>query len=134
MDWQDLRTRYMSILVDLGFRPEIDSDGDIKFTYEGGKYYITDNCDDSYFFLLFPGFWSFDNRDEQIAGILAANATNRQVKAATVIVNTDMTRAAITVECFIGEPSDVRSFLMRALRCIQQAVGTFRDEMKSILN
>jgi hypothetical protein len=121
------------MLVDLGFRPDVDSDGDIRFTYEGGKYFITDNCDDSYFFLMYPGFWKFESKDEQIAGLLAANATNRQVKTATVLVNKDMTHASITVECFVGEPSDVRSFLMRSLRCVQQAVSTFRDEMRSIL-
>lgn len=67
VDWSNLRQTYMSTLTDLGFRPEIDGDGDIHFMYEGGNYFITDICDDTYFYLLFPGFWELEDRSEQLA-------------------------------------------------------------------
>ncbi len=134
MDWPDLRQGYLALLNEKGFRPEIDSDGDVHFTYEGGHYFVTNNCDDTYFHLLYPGFWSLGNRDEQVAGLLAANATNRRMKVAKILLNSDLTRASVTLECFIGQASDVGSFLMRALRCIQQTVDVFREEYGSIAN
>jgi hypothetical protein len=133
MDWQDLRRRYVSMLSDMGFRPEIDSDGDIHFRYEGGSYYVTDNCDDTYFFLMYPGFWSPENGNQQLAALMAANATNRRIKAAKVMVNSSMDRVGVTLECLIGEPADVRSFLMRGLRIIQQAVTIFMEEVRELL-
>jgi hypothetical protein len=132
MDWSNLRQTYMSTLTDMGFRPEIDGDGDIRFMYEGGNYYITDNCDDTYFFIMYPGFWTLEDRSEQLAGLIAANTTNTQVKAATILLSKDTTTAAVTVECLIRDPSDVSSILMRALRCIQLARKTFKDEIEGL--
>jgi hypothetical protein len=134
VSWQDLRHKYLSILSDMGFRSEIDSDGDIHFTYEGGNYYITNNCDDTYFFMLYPGFWQFDNKNEQLAGLLAANITNRRMKVAKILLNSDMDRASVTLECYIHNISDVQSFLMRGLRCMQEARKVFRDEIEGILS
>jgi hypothetical protein len=132
VDWSDLRPTYMSTLTELGFRPEIDGDGDIRFMYEGGNYYITDNCDETFVYIMYPGFWSLEDRSEQLAGLMAANSTNSQVKAAKILLSKDMTRASVTIECLIREASDVSSFLMRALRCIQLARRTFRDEIQGL--
>lgn len=42
--------RYMAFLNDKGYSPEVDSDGDIKFTYNSRSYYITiDNEEDRFF-------------------------------------------------------------------------------------
>ena len=121
------------MLSDMGFRPEVDSDGDIHFRYEGGNYYITSNCDDTYFFLLFPGFWTLDSKAEQLAGLLAANNASRRVKAAKTYVTPNMDRVSVSLECLVGGPSDVRGFLMRGLRCIQQSVTVFKEELRSMV-
>jgi hypothetical protein len=124
----------MSMLSDLGFRADIDSDGDIRFNYEGKTYYITSNCDDTFFYIVCPAFWTLDNKTEQLAGLLAASSTSRRVKAAKVWVASGMDRVDVTLECLIGEPSDVRSFLMRGLRSMQQAVSIFREEMRGLMS
>jgi len=129
-----MRRKYMSMLTDMGFRPEIDSQGDIHFKYEGGNYYITDNCDDTFFFLLFPGFWSLDSRNEQLAGLMAANSATRQVKAAKVFVSSKLDRVTASLECLITDPDDVPSVIMRGLRCIQQAVNIFKEEMRDLMS
>ena len=134
MSWEDLRKIYLTILIDNGFRPEIDSDGDIHFKYEGGNYFVTANCDDTYFYLLYPGFWSVESPDKQAAALRAANATNLRMKTAKVILGRDMKVVSVTLECYVRQPSDVSSFLMRGLRSIQQAVDVFREEMRDSLN
>jgi hypothetical protein len=132
MEWPELQQTYMSLLADMGFRPEIDSENDVHFMYEGGNYYISSNCDESYFYLMYPGFWEPENRNEQLSGLMAANATNRQVKAAVVFLSKERQLATATIECLIRDPSDVRSFLLRALRLLQLAVSTFSDELKGL--
>lgn len=124
----------MSMLSDMGFRPEIDSDGDIHFKYEGGNYFITNNCDDTYFHLLYPGLWTLDSKTQQLAALMAANSTNRRVKAAKVWVTPSMNRVDLTLECLIGEPSDVRSIFMRSLRCAQKAVDVFAEEIRDLVS
>ncbi len=130
MSWENLRQTYMSILSDEGFRPEIDSDGDIHFKYEGGHYYITDNCDDSYFFIVFPGFWTIDDVAELGRAIMAANNATAWTKAAKVYIPPHMKSASATVEVLIADPSDVRKILNRALRSIVTAVERFEKEMR----
>jgi hypothetical protein len=63
---------------------------------------------------------------------MAANSTTRQVKAAKVFVNSKMDRVSVSLECLIGEPADVRIVLMRALRCMQQAVKVFKEEIRTL--
>ncbi len=42
--------RYMAFLNNKGYSPEVDSDGDIKFTYKNRSYYITiDDKEDRFF-------------------------------------------------------------------------------------
>ncbi len=130
MSWENLRQTYMSMLSDEGFRPEIDSEGDIHFKYEGGHYYITDNCDDGYFFLLFPGFWTIDNVEELGRAVMAANNATAWTKAAKVYIPPHMKSASATVEVLIASPSDVRKILDRALRSIVSAVERFGNEMR----
>jgi hypothetical protein len=112
----------MSILSDEGFRPEIDSDGDIHFKYEGAHYYITSNCDDSYFYILFPSFWPIDDVEELGRAMMAANNATRNTKSAKVYIRNDMKAVSATAEALIASPSDVRKFIDRALRCTVRAV------------
>jgi hypothetical protein len=129
MSWENLRQTYMSVLASEGFRPELDGDGDIHFKYEGGHYYVTDNCDDGFFYILFPGFWSIDTGDELARAALAVNTATRDTKAAKVYITRDLKRVSATFEGLVGSSSDVPHIINRALRCIRTAVRTFMDEM-----
>jgi hypothetical protein len=132
VSWESIRRSYISLLENEGFRPEVDAEGDIHFKYEGGHYYITSNCDDTYFHMLYPGFWSIDGRNELLAALLAANSINKTYKAAKVLINKDGDKVSATLEAFIAQPSDARIFLRRALRCVQGAVDDFGKEMRGM--
>jgi putative sensory transduction regulator len=133
VDLQEAREGYMTILTDEGFRPEIDSDGDIHFKFEGGHHYIiVSNCDDNFVEITFPGFWSIDDKEELSAALLAANNANRRTKASKVCVTSDGDRVSASVESYFANQSDVGGFLTRALRSLQLAVEIFRDELKKI--
>jgi hypothetical protein len=129
MSWEDLRETYMTILADEGFRPEVDSDGDIHFKYEGGHYYITSNCDDGFFYILYPGFWGIDDEEELERAVMAASKATRLTKAAKVFINSDLKDVSATAETLIVNPGDVQKLINRALRCIRSAVASFTKEM-----
>jgi len=129
VSWEDLRSTYVSMLTEEGFRPEIDSYGDIHFKFEGGNYYITNNCDDTYFYLLYPSFWSISGDAELSRAMRAANAATRTTKAAKVYVHPDGSDVSATLEVLVASPADVRAFLARGFRCIRSAVNSFIEEM-----
>jgi hypothetical protein len=130
MSWENLRQTYMSILSDEGFRPELDSDGDIHFKYESGHYFITANCDDGFFYILFPSFWSIDDVEELGRAMMAASNVTRRTKAAKVYITKDLKNVSATAEALIANPSDVRKFFNRALISIRSAVESFAKEMR----
>ena len=96
MGWEDLRQTYMSVLSDEAFRPEIDSDGDIHFKYEGGHYFVTRNCDDGFFYVLYPAFWPIDDVEE----------LGRAVMAASNVVSGESVMVVVLLVCMAGQESN----------------------------
>lgn len=137
MDWPTIRSNYQSMLSDEGFRSEVDGDGDLHFRYEGGHYYITQDCDAGYFTMIYPNFWKIENNDEKLAALIAANTATRKVKGVKVCVYdvdspTTVGVMGAAVQCFITDQSEVRQFLERGLEYIQYAVDVFTKEMRSV--
>ena len=52
MEQKPMQDRYVAYLNDLGYSPEIDKDGDIKFQYNDRSYYITIDIKDKQFFRI----------------------------------------------------------------------------------
>lgn len=124
----------MNLLINEGFRPEIDSDGDIRFKYEGGIYYILNTNDDGYFQVVFLGFWKIDRGAELGAAMLAASNANRRTKVAKLWADSDFNRMNASAEIFFSDWSDLTGpIITRCLRAIRTAVDTFREEFAKLL-
>jgi hypothetical protein len=123
------RTRmYRDFLLQEGYAPTIDKDGDVSFKYEGGTYYVLAQEDDEMFFrLIFPNFWSIESRSERAKVKAAALYTNAQTKVAKIFPVKDDTWAAIEMFCF--PPETFRSVFGRSLRALRTAVETFKSKM-----
>ena len=48
----ELQDMYVSFLLEEGYRPEVDQDGDVVFKREGRTYFIAVNAEDPGFFQL----------------------------------------------------------------------------------
>ncbi len=119
---------YSEFLVEQGYRPSIDEDGDVTFKYEGGHYYLSVSEDDDLFFqLVYARFWNLEDEDERLRGINAANEINMRFKVVKVYIRNDDTSA--TIECFMHHPNDFKGYFERSLRALQRAVFEFRDLM-----
>jgi len=77
-----------------------------------------------------PGFWRIDTVEELAVATLAANTATRNTKAAKVTINRDLKKVSATAEALIGNPSDARKFIGRALRCLRSAVTEFKEEVR----
>jgi hypothetical protein len=130
VSWEELRTAYMSILVEEGFRPEIDSEGDVHFRYEGGHYFITSNTDNTCCCILFPNFWEISSDAERIKAMVAANNANRATKAAKVWLSADGQNTSASLEALVGAPAEVSGIFSRSLNCLRTAVDRFVEDMR----
>ena len=126
---ESLQQMYMDYLVEEGFRPEIDGDGDVHFKKEGRSYYIIVNETDlEYFRLIFPSYWKIEDENERMRVLVAAEVANRTSKVAkTFIVGDSVTSCA---ELFVAEPEQFRHVFNRALAALEHGVSTFAGKMK----
>ena len=65
---ESLQNLYMKFLKHEGYTPHVDSDGDVVFRYQGGKYFIDVNAKDPEFIRVgYAAFWSAESDDERQA-------------------------------------------------------------------
>lgn len=131
MTKSDLAAKFSGFLADMGFRPEIDKDGDVKFYFEGGLYYILLAENDPEFMrLVFPNFWQIESDEEKMKVTIAAAFASADTKVAKVIVVGDNVWA--TVESFTETPEQFMGVFKRSMSALRTAVSTFRDNMKEL--
>ena len=130
MDTEEKKSLYKDYLESEGFRPEIDSDGDVKFKNEGQTYFLMVYDDDAYFQLLFPNFWSIDSPDELLRAREAANFATRGTKVVKVFVRGDELNTSAAIELFLDPPDAFKLVFPRAMRALRAGVETFANRMK----
>jgi hypothetical protein len=131
MTARQLCKMYSDELVAEGYRPQIDSDGDVAFRHEGGTYYIIVNDkDECYFQLILPNFWSIDSRDEYVNAVIAAHDVTRGCKVTKVYLRRDGKAVHAVIEMFVRTPQDFRHTFSRSVLALQAGVRLFVDNMR----
>ena len=129
MTKEELAAVYRNFLVEEGFSPSIDEDGDVVFKYEGKHFYIpVDEDDEEFFRLLFAPFWSIESEDERRMVCAAACEATEKVKVAKIFPHGENVLGS--VEMFLPEVEDFKPVFQRALGCLSTAVGVFVEAMK----
>ena len=130
MTKQERAEMYHEYLIDEGYAPKIDSDGDVVFKFEGGNYLLLlDEKDEEFFRLVFPGFWSIESEQERAMATQAALAATAQTKVVKVFLVDDNTWASI--EMFCNPPESFKSVFLRCIRALQAGVQNFKEKMQS---
>lgn len=128
MTKQERAEMYRSYLVDEGYAPKIDDDGDVAFKFEGRSYYIAVSADDEHYFrLVFPAFWQVESEEERERMKTAALHATAETKVAKVFLVRDNTWAS--VEMFCAPPEVFKPVFQRSLRALSAAAETFRTKM-----
>ena len=127
----EVQEMYSSYLADEGYRPHVDSDGDVVFKHESKTYFVAVREDDpDYFTIVLPNFWEIENERERLQVLIAADEANAKSKVAKVFIIKDNTWAAI--ELFLSEPEGFKGVFPRSLRAIDNAVGNFTKKMQEL--
>jgi hypothetical protein len=127
-----LQAMYMDYLRGEGYVPSIDDDGDVRFRYEGGTYYIiVQEGDLEYFRILYPNFWEIESEEELLKAHSVISYVNRTTKVAKIFLNRDEDDVSIAGETLLDAPEDFRNFIKRVLNAIGTARADFRNRMNS---
>lgn len=129
MTREELALTYHDYLSSEGYHPEIDSDGDVTFKYEGGFYVVICSDDDEYFRIVYPNFWSVENERERIMADRACIKATAETKVAKVFTVNDSIWASI--EMFCSSPEHAKQVFPRCLRALRASVRTFVEAMQA---
>lgn len=121
---------YIELLTELGFRPELTSNGNVVFKYQSLTYCLYANeSDPVYFQLVCPSFWSVDSAEELQLSLYVASEISRDTKVAKAFVNSDETHVSAAVEMFVADPEHLRPIFARALGALNWSVNEFKQHM-----
>ncbi|MGI9213974.1 MAG: hypothetical protein ACR2HF_16015 [Methylococcaceae bacterium] len=121
-------------LIEQGYRPNLEDDGDISFKSEG-KYYVVGSTegDETYVRLIAPNIWSLDSETERELAIQHANKLTSQFKVAKVFSVNDDKNIYATIELFLPDPQAFIRVFDRSMNVLNAAVREFSDEMRTAM-
>lgn len=119
---------YVDYLTGEGYRPEVDSDGDVSFKREGLTYYIIVTESDAEFFeMALPNIHSIESESDRAEAYVAADYSNAKSKVSKVyLVGDDVW---VTVELFIATPSDFKNVFQRSVSALLNGANNFIEKM-----
>lgn len=125
----ELQQLYMSYLTYEGFKPEIDSDGDVRFKRDGKVYFILVNEGDPEFFrIVLANIWPIESDKERSQVLMAANDANAKSKVSKVFtVENDVW---VSIDLFVRRPEDFKDVFTRSMSALDNGVRSFVKRMK----
>ena len=113
-------------LASEGYKHEIDSDGDVKFRYEGHTFWFCPGKDETFFRIIMPNIYTVEGNREKV--LEAANKVTRDVKVLKAFLVED--NLWLAIEMFIDSSPEVEDFMER---CLDILVEGFKMSAREIL-
>lgn len=125
---EDFQKFYSDYLSSEGYKPEVDTDGDVSFKREGLTYYIIVTETDSEFFeMALPNIHHIEDETDRTAAYIAADYSNAKSKVSKVYMVGD--DVWVTVELFIASPDAFKDVFERAMSALLNGANNFIEEM-----
>lgn len=119
---------YREYLVQEGYAPKIDSDGDVIFKYEGLTYIILISEDDDEYFQMMALFWDIESAEERRRAHSAALEISKNLKVVKLVPYGDDSMSA-AVEMFCVPPEAFKPVFGRSASAIRVAIRQFAEKM-----
>lgn len=125
---EDFQQFYMQYLSGEGYKPEVDSDGDVMFKKEGLTYYIIVNASDAEFFeLALPNIHEITDEADRANALVAADYSNAKSKVSKVYLVGD--NVWVTVELFVASPGDFKGVFQRSIAAALNGANNFIEKL-----
>jgi len=131
----ELQKMYLDYLKSRNITAEIDSDGDIQFSYEGVNFrnltywIVVDVNDQECFQIMKAGGYALDTAQKKGKAPLAASYATLESNVAKVSVNSKGDNIITYAETLIVSPQDFKNVFVRLMRDMDSALNTFLDHM-----
>lgn len=123
-----LQQLYMTYLKKEGYGPEVDSDGDIRFKWEGHTFFIAVSEEDPTFFhLILPNIWPVESKAQRTHVLTAVDRSNYLCKACKLCIMDDW--VYVSIEFFLRSPEDFKPIFKRAVEAMDVGAKVFVLEM-----
>ncbi|MGL4411245.1 MAG: T3SS (YopN, CesT) and YbjN peptide-binding chaperone 1 [Phocaeicola sp.] len=124
-----MKEKILSYLLDEGYRPAIDEDGDVAFKVEGVSMYFSLSEDDPGFVrLILPNFWRVDDLQEYERSLRVANKLNSTYKAGKIFIHNNYLIS--TVELFVYSTDKIEEILVRIISILRRMTYEFAELMQ----
>lgn len=126
---KQLRQSYLSFLKEEGYAPIVDSDGDVKFKYEGSSLFIRPTGSLKRFAVY--DYLSTDNIDNYDKLLQSANYTMNEVFGVRAVVHKKEDKSGcyviIEVRQYLVNEDDYRKVFYKCLSAIQSGAKTLKE-------
>ena len=116
----------------MGYCPEFDEDGDIKFAYQLKTIYVmTADDDEPYVSVMLPQFHDIEEGKETVA-LAVCNKMTRELKFAKVYIDHTFNHVTATCEFYYSSKKSLLQNLERSLELLGVIRTVFRNDMDEL--
>ena len=122
----------VSVLQSLGFKPQIDDDGDIFVRYQMKTFYVmgANSDDEDYLVVVFPQMYEV-NEGEETKVLATCNKTNREIKLVKVYIDQTLKNVSASCEFYYNGEESLKTCLDKAIEILGMVRLTFIKTMRS---
>ena len=122
----------VSVLQSLGFKPQIDNDGDIFVRYQMKTFYVmgANSDDEDYLIIVFPQMYEV-NEGEETKVLAACNKITREIKLAKVYIDQTLKNVTASCEFYYNGEESLKTCLDKSIEILGMVRLTFIKTMRS---
>jgi len=124
---------YMDYLEEEGYKPELDSDGDVQFKSEGKTYFINVLEDDpTYFRVVLANIWPIESEEERLQVLVAVDYSNAKAKVTKSYLVKE--NVWVGIEIFLPKAEDFTAVFPRCMSALSNGLTHFITRMQEQRN
>ena len=126
---KELQKMYMDYLEKEGYKPEVDSDGDVQFKAEGKTYFINVVEDDpQYFRVVLANIWPIESEEERQQVLVAMDYSNAKAKVTKTYMVKD--NVWVGIEIFLPKSEDFEAVFPRCMSALNHGTAHYVTRMR----
>lgn len=122
----------VSVLQSLGFKPQIDDDGDIFVRYQMKTFYVmgANSDDEDYLVVVFPQMYEV-NEGEETKVLAVCNKITREIKLTKVYIDQTLKNVSASCEFYYNGEESLKTCLDKSIEILGMVRSTFIKTMRS---
>lgn len=122
----------VSVLQSLGFKPQIDDDGDIFVRYQMKTFYVmgSNSDDEDYLVVVFPQMYEV-NEGEETKVLAVCNKITREIKLTKVYIDQTLKNVSACCEFYYNGEESLKICLDKAIEILGMVRSTFIKTIRS---